>query len=315
MTAKRGHLILTSESVTEGHPDKICDQISDAILDHCLTLTPTARVACESAIKSDENVHWAAVFGETTPYIDKEVATELVRKTLREIGYTDISYGTSADAIQVEVLLSGQSGDIAQGVDEALEAREGVLEDDLDTGAGDQGMMFGYASDESEELMPLPIILSHKIARRLAEVRKSGQLPWLRPDGKTQCSVDYQDGVPTGVGTIVVSTQHAPEIESKEIYDAVVEEVIKPIVPAQLLDEATRFLINPTGRFVIGGPFGDAGLTGRKIIVDTYGGLPRRSSPPVSPSVAKSNSHTPSASPGRFRSRSRHSAPRTSRRS
>jgi S-adenosylmethionine synthetase len=275
MTAKRGHLILTSESVTEGHPDKICDQISDAILDYCLEQTPTARVACESAIKSDANVHWAAVFGETTPHIDKGTAIELVRKTLREIGYTDISYGTDADAIQIEVLLSDQSCDIAQGVDEALEAREGDLDDDLDTGAGDQGMMFGYASDESAEFMPLPIILSHKIARRLAEVRKSGQIPWLRPDGKTQCSVDYQDGVPTGVGTIVVSTQHAPEIESKEIYDAVLEEVIRPVVPVELLDDATRFFINPTGRFVIGGPYGDAGLTGRKIIVDTYGGIGR----------------------------------------
>jgi S-adenosylmethionine synthetase len=275
MTAKRGNLILTSESVTEGHPDKICDQISDAILDHCLAITPTARVACETAIKSDEHVHWAAVFGETTPYVAPEVATELVRRTLREIGYTDVAYGTDADAIEVEVLLSGQSGDIAQGVDEALEAREGELEDDLDTGAGDQGMMFGYASDESPELMPLPIILAHKITRRLAEVRKNGQLPWLRPDGKSQVSVEYQDGVPTGVGTIVVSTQHAPEMESKEIHDAVIEEVIRPVVPAELLDAATRFFINPTGRFVVGGPFGDAGLTGRKIIVDTYGGIGR----------------------------------------
>jgi S-adenosylmethionine synthetase len=275
MTAKRGHLILTSESVTEGHPDKICDQISDAILDHCLEQTPTARVACETAIKSDENIHWAAVFGETTPYIDKETATELVRRTLREIGYTDISYGTDADAIEVEVLLSGQSHDIAQGVDEALEAREGDLGDDFDTGAGDQGMMFGYASDESPELMPLPIILAHKLARRLAEVRKNGELPWLRPDGKTQVSVEYQDDVPIGIGTIVVSTQHAPEMESKEIHDAIVEEVIRPVVPAELLDSATRFFINPTGRFVIGGPYGDAGLTGRKIIVDTYGGIGR----------------------------------------
>src|ERR1700722_19541448 len=275
MTAKRGHLILTSESVTEGHPDKICDQISDAILDYCLTQTPMARVACESAIKSDENVHWAAVFGETTPYVDKEAATELVRKTLREIGYTDISYGTDADAIQVEVLLSGQSGDIAQGVDEALEAREGDLEDDLDTGAGDQGMMFGYASDESPELMPLPIMLAHKITRRLAEVRKSGQLPWLRPDGKSQVSIEYQDGVPVRIGTIVVSTPHAEEIDPKELNDAVIETVVHPVLPAQLLDVDTRYLVNPTGRFVIGGPYGDAGLTGRKIIVDSYGGLAR----------------------------------------
>jgi S-adenosylmethionine synthetase len=275
MTAQRGHLILTSESVTEGHPDKICDQISDAILDHCLAITPTARVACETAIKSDENVHWAAVFGETTPYVDAEQATAIVRRTLREIGYTDVAYGTDADAINVEILLSGQSADIAQGVDSALEARDGELEDDLDTGAGDQGMMFGYASDESAELMPLPIMLAHRLTRRLAEVRKNGSLPWLRPDGKSQVSVIYQDGVPIGVGTIVLSTQHAPEIESKEIHDAVLEEVIAPVVPGELLRDDTRFFINPTGRFVIGGPYGDAGLTGRKIIVDTYGGIGR----------------------------------------
>jgi S-adenosylmethionine synthetase len=274
MPAQRGRLILTSESVTEGHPDKICDQISDAILDLCLTKTPFARVACESAIKSDEGVHWSAVFGETTPYVTQEEADALVRKTLREIGYTDVAFGTSADDIRVEVLLSGQSGDIAQGVDKALEAREGGM-DDLDTGAGDQGMMFGYASDESEELMPLPILLAHRITRRLAEVRKSGQLPWLRPDGKSQVSIEYQDGVPVRIGTIVVSTQHAEEIDPKELNDAVIETVVHPVLPAQLLDVDTRYLVNPTGRFVIGGPYGDAGLTGRKIIVDSYGGLAR----------------------------------------
>jgi S-adenosylmethionine synthetase len=274
MPAQRGRLILTSESVTEGHPDKICDQISDAILDLCLTKTPYARVACESAIKSDEGVHWAAVFGETTPYVTQEEADRLVRQTLREIGYTDVAFGTSADDVRVEVLLSGQSGDIAQGVDKALEAREGGM-DDLDTGAGDQGMMFGYASDESEELMPLPILLAHRITRRLAEVRKSGQLPWLRPDGKSQVSIEYQDGVPVRIGTIVVSTQHAEEIDPKELNDAVIETVVHPVLPAQLLDVDTRYFINPTGRFVIGGPYGDAGLTGRKIIVDSYGGLAR----------------------------------------
>jgi S-adenosylmethionine synthetase len=274
MAAKRGFQILTSESVTEGHPDKVCDQISDAILDACLAKTPFARVACESAIKSDESIHWAAVFGETTPFISPSEATDLVRKTLREIGYTDISYGTDADAIQVEVHLSSQSGDIAQGVDKALEAREGDMED-LDTGAGDQGMMFGYASDESEELMPLPIVLAHRITKRLAEVRKSGELAWLRPDGKSQVSVEYQDGIPVGIGTIVVSTQHAPEIDSKEINDAVIDLVVNPVIPEQLRRADTRYFINPTGRFVIGGPYGDAGLTGRKIIVDSYGGLAR----------------------------------------
>jgi S-adenosylmethionine synthetase len=268
-------VLLTSESVTEGHPDKICDQISDAILDAGLAITPTARVACESAIKSDENTHWVAVFGETTPRLSDSEIDGLVRKTLREIGYTDVEYGTSADAVRVEVLLSGQSVDIAQGVDLALEAREGNLEDDLDTGAGDQGMMFGYASDETPELMPATISLAQQLTRRLADERKNGNLPWLRPDGKSQVSVEYHDGEVARVGAVVISTQHAPEIDNKEIYDAVLEEIIKPIIPAALLDDKTNYFINPTGRFVIGGPFGDAGLTGRKIIVDTYGGIGR----------------------------------------
>ena len=275
MPAQRGQQILSSESVTEGHPDKICDQISDAILDVTLARAPYARVACESAIKSDENQHWVAVFGEITPRPSVAEVESIVRQTLREIGYVDVAYGTSADEVRVEVLLSGQSADIAQGVDKALEAREGDIEDDLDTGAGDQGMMFGYASDETEELMPLPIVLAHRITRRLAEVRKSGELPWMRPDGKSQVSVEYHDGVPTRVDTIVVSSQHAPEIDSKEINDAVADLVINRVVPAQLLDPDTRHFVNPTGRFVVGGPYGDAGLTGRKIIVDSYGGLAR----------------------------------------
>jgi S-adenosylmethionine synthetase len=271
----RGRLLLTSESVTEGHPDKICDQLSDAILDACLEKSPKARVACETAIKSDEKRHWVAVFGETTPKLENPEVDRLVRDTLREIGYTDVAFGTSCDAVEVEILLSGQSADIAQGVDQALEAREGALEDDLDTGAGDQGMMFGFACDETDEAMPMPIVLAHRLTRRLSELRKAGTLPWLRPDGKSQVSVEYADGVPLRVGAVVVSTQHAPEIEAKELTDAVVEQVIRPAVDEHLLDAATRYYVNPTGRFVIGGPFGDAGLTGRKIIVDTYGGLAR----------------------------------------
>jgi S-adenosylmethionine synthetase len=268
-------LLLTSESVTEGHPDKICDQISDAVLDRCLARSATARVACESAIKSDEDRHWVAVFGETTPRLEPEEVEALVRQTLRDIGYTDVAFGTSADAVEVDVLLSGQSADISQGVDQALEARSGELTDELDTGAGDQGMMFGFACDETDEAMPLPIVLAHRLTRRLSELRRSGELGWLRPDGKSQVSVEYHDGRPVRVGAVVVSTQHAPEVELKELTDAVVELVIRPVVPEALLDGATKYFINPTGRFVVGGPFGDAGLTGRKIIVDSYGGLAR----------------------------------------
>jgi len=275
MTASGGHLLLTSESVTEGHPDKICDQISDAVLDACLKKSPSARVACESAIKSDASQHWVAVFGETTPAIAPQEVDGLVRDTLREIGYTDVAFGTSCDEVRVEVLLSSQSADIAQGVDKSLESREGDQDDDLDTGAGDQGMMFGYATDETAELMPLPIVLAHRLTRRLAEVRKQGTLDWLRPDGKSQVSVEYVDGVPDRIGAIVVSTQHSEEVEEKEIRDAVLELIVAPVVPPALLDQKTNYFVNPTGRFVVGGPFGDAGLTGRKIIVDSYGGLAR----------------------------------------
>jgi S-adenosylmethionine synthetase len=268
-------LLFTSESVTEGHPDKVCDQISDAVLDWSLSQNPYARVACESGIKSDETVDWVAVFGEVTPKPSPEVVTQLVRDTLREIGYTDRSYGTSADAVRVDVLISGQSADIKQGVDKALEAREGELKDDLDTGAGDQGMMFGFACDETPEYMPTTAALAQRLTRRLAEVRKSGELPWLRPDGKSQVTVEYHNGEPVRVDTVVISTQHSDDVDNETIHAGVTEHVIKPVIPENLFDDRTRILINPTGRFVIGGPFGDSGLTGRKIIVDTYGGMAR----------------------------------------
>jgi S-adenosylmethionine synthetase len=268
-------LLFSSESVTEGHPDKICDQISDAVLDWCLTQTPTARVACESGIKSDEADDWVAVFGEVTPLPPKHVVRDLVRKTLNEIGYTDRSYGTAGHTVHVEVHLSGQSADIALGVDKAQEAKQGTLEDDLDTGAGDQGMMVGFACDETEELMPLPIALAHRLTRRLTEVRKNGTLGYLRPDGKSQVTVEYQFGKPKHVDTIVISTQHAEDVDQEQIQKDLETFVIRPIVPKELLNDKTRILINPTGRFVIGGPWGDSGLTGRKIIVDTYGGMAR----------------------------------------
>jgi S-adenosylmethionine synthetase len=268
-------LLFTSESVTEGHPDKICDQISDAVLDWSLEQTPTARVACEAGIKSDEADDWVAVFGEVTPLPPKHVVRDLVRQTLNEIGYTDRSFGTAGHAVHVEVHLSGQSADIALGVDKALEAKQSQLQDDLDTGAGDQGMMVGFACDETEELMPLPIALAHRLTRRLTEVRKNGTLKYLRPDGKSQVTVEYQFGRPKRVDTIVISTQHAEDVEQAQIRDDLMTFVIRPIVPKELLAENTRILVNPTGRFVIGGPWGDSGLTGRKIIVDTYGGMAR----------------------------------------
>jgi S-adenosylmethionine synthetase len=268
-------LLFTSESVTEGHPDKICDQISDAVLDWSLEQTPTARVACESGIKSDEADDWVSVFGEVTPLPPKHVVRDLVRKTLNEIGYTDRSYGTAGHTVHVEVHLSGQSADIALGVDKALEAKQAQLEDNLDIGAGDQGMMVGFACDETESLMPLPIDLAHRLTRRLTEVRKNGTLKYLRPDGKSQVTIEYQFGKPKRVDTIVISTQHADDVEQPQIRDDLMTFVIRPIVPKELLKEDTRILVNPTGRFVIGGPWGDSGLTGRKIIVDTYGGMAR----------------------------------------
>jgi S-adenosylmethionine synthetase len=265
----------TSESVTEGHPDKMCDKISDGVLDWCLSQTPNARVACESSVKADENEDWIWVYGEVTPLPPKDVVEQIVRRTVAEIGYTDRSYGTSAESATVEVRLIGQSPDIAMGVDKALEAKEGSLKDDLDTGAGDQGMMVGYACDETPEFMPMPIALAHRLTRRLTEVRKNGTLPWLRPDGKSQVTIEYAFGKPKRVDTVVISTQHAPEVSQETITKEVREKVINAVIESNLLDDKTKYYINPTGRFVVGGPFGDSGLTGRKIIVDTYGGTAR----------------------------------------
>ncbi|WP_314255023.1 methionine adenosyltransferase [Abiotrophia defectiva] len=261
--------LFTSESVTEGHPDKVADQISDAILDAILTQDPLARVACETAV----NTGLVLVFGEvsTTAYVDIQ---QIVRETIKGIGYDSSDYGFDGDNVAVLVALDEQSPDIAQGVDAAIETRDEATDQLI--GAGDQGLMFGYACDETEEFMPLPIALSHRLAKRLSEVRKSGQLAYLRPDGKSQVTVEYgEDGQALRVDTVVISTQHAPEATLETVRQDVIEQVVKPVIPAHLLDDQTRFLINPTGRFVIGGPKGDSGLTGRKIIVDTYGGYAR----------------------------------------
>ena len=261
--------LFTSESVTEGHPDKVADQISDAILDAILTQDPLARVACETAV----NTGLVLVFGEvsTTAYVDIQ---QIVRETIKGIGYDSSDYGFDGDNVAVLVALDEQSPDIAQGVDAAIETRDEATDQLI--GAGDQGLMFGYACDETEEFMPLPIALSHRLAKRLSEVRKSGQLAYLRPDGKSQVTVEYgADGQALRVDTVVISTQHAPEATLETVRQDVIEQVVKPVIPAHLLDDQTRFLINPTGRFVIGGPKGDSGLTGRKIIFDTYGGYAR----------------------------------------
>lgn len=261
--------LFTSESVTEGHPDKVADQISDAILDAILTQDPLARVACETAV----NTGLVLVFGEvsTTAYVDIQ---QIVRETIKGIGYDSSDYGFDGDNVAVLVALDEQSPDIAQGVDAAIETRDEATDQLI--GAGDQGLMFGYACDETEEFMPLPIALSHRLAKRLSEVRKSGQLAYLRPDGKSQVTVEYgEDGQARRVDTVVISTQHAPEATLETVRQDVIEQVVKPVIPAHLLDDQTRVLINPTGRFVIGGPKGDSGLTGRKIIVDTYGGYAR----------------------------------------
>ncbi|GFN32669.1 methionine adenosyltransferase [Paenibacillus xylaniclasticus] len=269
----KGRHLFTSESVTEGHPDKICDQISDAVLDAFLEVDPHARVACEVSVATG----LVLVIGEISSRADYVDIPAIVRRTIKEIGYTRAKYGFDSSTCAVLTSLNEQSADIAQGVNAALESREGkdVHQESENIGAGDQGLMFGFATNETPELMPLPIALSHRIARRLSEVRKSGQLDYLRPDGKTQVTIEYVDGKPVRVDTIVVSTQHAEEVTLEQIQADIREHVIKPVVPTEWLDEETKYFINPTGRFVIGGPQGDAGLTGRKIIVDTYGGYAR----------------------------------------
>jgi S-adenosylmethionine synthetase len=265
-------LMFTSESVTEGHPDKLCDQISDAVLDACLEQDPVSRVACETATKTG----YVMLLGEITT---RAVINfdDLVRKTILEIGYDNSAKGLDGNSCGVLVAIAKQSGDIAMGVDKALEAKTGEMsESEIEAiGAGDQGMMFGFACNETAQLMPMPIYLAHKLSRRLAELRKDGTLPWLRPDGKSQVTVEYSHGKPKRIDTVLVSTQHAPEMSQADIHEQVMEHVIMPSLPEGMVDPGMKVFVNPTGRFVIGGPQGDAGVTGRKIIVDTYGGMGR----------------------------------------
>ena len=261
--------LFTSESVTEGHPDKIADQISDAVLDAILSKDPTGRVACETIVTTGQ-IH---IFGEisTQCYVD---IPRIARQTVIDIGYDRAKYGFDGNTCGVLISIDEQSPDIAMGVDKALEAKEGLAAEE-ETGAGDQGMMFGYATNETDSYMPMPAYLANKLALRLTEVRKNGTLPYLRPDGKTQVTVEYDNGKPVRVDAIVISSQHAPEITQEQIREDIIKQVIRPVVPEAMLDADTKYYINPTGRFVIGGPQGDAGLTGRKIIVDTYGGMAR----------------------------------------
>jgi S-adenosylmethionine synthetase len=267
-----GRRLFTSESVTEGHPDKISDQISDSILDEIIGQDPNARVACETLVTTG----LVLVAGEITTgcYVD---IPKVVRETIRDIGYTRAKYGFDCDTCAVMTSIDEQSADIALGVDKALEDKEGGMTDDqiASIGAGDQGMMFGYATNETKEFMPLPIALAHRMARRLAVVRKNRELPYLRPDGKVQVTVEYEGDIPIGLNTVVVSTQHSARVSLQTIREDIIEKVVKTVVPKELLETCTRYFINPTGRFVIGGPQGDTGLTGRKIIVDTYGGMAR----------------------------------------
>ena len=264
--------LFTSESVTEGHPDKMCDQISDAVLDACLAKDPTSRVACETATKTG----FVMILGEITTrtFVDFD---QLVRKVINDIGYDDSAKGFDGNTCAVQVAIANQSGDIALGVDHSLEEKAGeITDEEIETiGAGDQGMMFGFACDETPTLMPMPIYLAHKLTRQLATVRKSGKLPWLRPDGKSQVTVEYHHGKPVRVDTVLVSTQHSADVSHAEITESVLEDVIIPTIPEELRDKDMKIFVNPTGRFVIGGPMGDAGVTGRKIIVDTYGGMGR----------------------------------------
>ena len=263
--------LFTSESVTEGHPDKVCDAVSDAILDACMAQDPMSRVACDAAACTG----FVLVTGEITTKAQLDIPA-IVRKTVLDIGYDDGAKGLDGNSCAVMVALDQQSADIAMGVDKALEAKEGTLGDDLDTGAGDQGMMFGYATNETEEYMPYPIELAHKLAQQLTKVRKDGTLSYLRPDGKTQVSVEYDENdKPIRLEAVVLSTQHDEDVTQEQIHEDIKKYVFDPILPQEMVDDETKFYINPTGRFVIGGPHGDAGLTGRKIIVDTYGGMAR----------------------------------------
>jgi S-adenosylmethionine synthetase len=265
-------LMFTSESVSEGHPDKMCDQISDAVLDACLEQDPRSRVACETAVKTG----YVMLLGEITTNAVFNY-DDLVRKVINEIGYDDSAKGFDGSSCGVLVAIAKQSGDIAMGVDKALEAKDGSMtEAEVEAiGAGDQGMMFGFACNETETLMPLPIYLAHKLIRRQSEVRRNGALPWLRPDAKSQVTVEYALGKPKRIDTVLISTQHAPEISQEDIRKAVIEHIINPVLPKDMVDKDLKIYVNPTGRFVVGGPMGDAGLTGRKIIVDTYGGMGR----------------------------------------